>query len=1091
MNIKIFISTHKENVNVPKNDLLFPIQVGTDMAMYKFPNMYHDNEGENISSKNASYCELTAQYWVWKNVEADYYGFFHYRRYFSFASKQFPTTHEPFVFDEVVFKRNDKSALETINLNEESMKSIIAQYDFVTSRASHSLTQETVYEQYNNSVGHHIEDLDAVISIIKNDYPEFVSATEKYLSGKSIYCCNMFIMKKELFMDYSKWLFDILEKHEKIRDISEYPPVDKRVSGYLAERLCGIYITYLYEKGYSGKELQRVYFKNTDVTKFPGVAGEKGVVSSAVGKYPLSLTIVCRGNGSIYGKVIVKKPLEEYKLLALSKNEKGVPILNTTSILRLGNVQDEWVLELPITDSDLLVSLKICDKNGNVYGALNKKVYSKIAKVNSKLNKTFNKQEVIDVLHNSRSLYPGLIKVELNAVIPDLNGTYIVHGAIKEMLNVQESIDDTYIVKGENENGADVFGSSIIFMKDKRKKMTEYPDYAVRSVEFSAKLNDLPNNLIVSVKRDQNSSFCTKERRVLETMICDWNNRIRTASGFANYHKWFLTTQRVSRQELILQSRRKFAIRPVYSIVVPIYNTPISFLEEMVVSVKDQSYGGWELILVNASPKNEKLRKAIEGFAKKDERIRQIILEKNLGITENTNRGMEVAKGDFICFLDHDDVLEKNTLYEYTKVINKDPQVDMLYCDEDKLNGNQYCDPYFKPDFNIDLLCGINYVCHFLTVRRKLVEEIERPSSIYDGAQDHNMTFRIAEKARAIAHVPKVLYHWRIHANSTASTPEEKPYTLEAARLSVQHHLERIGVNAKVVNSERVPRHYEVEYVLPEEHPLISIIIPNKNCKNILERCISSIIEKSTYDNFEIIIVDNDSDEAEVFDYYKTLQTNYSFIKIVSFPGEFNFPGEVNYGVKNSAGEYIVLLNNDTEVITPGWLEKMLGPCMRKEMGAVGAKLLFADGTVQHAGIVINQKGPMHLNYSLPRLAPGYYDTARLSMNLSAVTGACLMSKKSVYESVGGFDENFKIDYNDVDYCLKLREKGLLVLYEAGVELYHHESVTRDEARQSKREKERFCREKSLLMQKWPGYFIEGDPYYNKNFKKNNTYYCI
>ena len=418
-------------------------RVGTALADYKFPYMLHDDEGDNISIKNASYCELTAQYWVWKHIEADYYGFFHYRRYFSFSKEEFPTIHEPFIFDEVVFSDNKENNLKKICLTEEIMAPEISKYDFITSRISRSLTGETVYEQYKHSVGHHIEDLDTVVSIIREDYPEFVQAMEEYLSGTSIYCCNMFIMKKELFSGYCKWLFDILGKHEERRDISEYPPIDRRVSGYLAERLCGIYITYLYERGYKGNELQRVYFKNTDITMFPGVDGKMGYNERESGNPSISLKTICRGNGEVYVKIYVTNPLKEYNLIAISKKENGVNTLNTTSILKRKKEKDIWLLELPKIGGKLLVTLKLCDKWGNVFACLNKAINTTMAGVTSRINKLINKEEVYEVLNNEATLVPGNMKVNIKTVIPDLDGSYILQGII-------EAVSYTHLYWGKN-----------------------------------------------------------------------------------------------------------------------------------------------------------------------------------------------------------------------------------------------------------------------------------------------------------------------------------------------------------------------------------------------------------------------------------------------------------------------------------------------------------------------------------------------------------------------------------------------------------------------------------------------------------------
>ena len=1085
--IKIFISTHKENIRVPNNKLLYPIQVGSAIASYRFPKFLHDNDGEsdNISDKNASYCELTAQYWVWKNIQADYYGFFHYRRYFSFTNKEFPTTHEPFIFDEVVFPDNSDAHLEEIALQEVAMREEISKYDFITSRKSQNLSvDETVYEQYANSVGQYVEDIDTVIDIIKSDYPDFVPVMEKYLNGKAGYCCNMFIMKKELFDNYCKWLFDILQKHENRRDIKNYPAAYKRVSGYLAERLCGIYITYLYEKGYKGKELQRVYYRDTDITVFPGIDGKDGYLETTHNP-KLSFKIVCRGHGQVYTKIKVNKKLRDYKLVAMYKRQTGGAVNISPKLSKKDKKKDIWYLELPAVGEDLYITLKLCDDKGDVYACLNQIVKPKIAGLKSKINKIVNKKTVNTLLQNKADVATGSMFVDIDKVIANLDGKFILQASIKELYDNGKLPIDNYEINVSDSLGNVVPKESIFVISDKCIKKDEN---IFRRVDFSVELDTLEPNINIRVKGADKQFNLTKEPGMTKYLVEEWKDLTSSASNYLLYNEWFLK-RRVSKLRLFIQGKHRFDINPKYSIVVPLYNTPIEFLDDMVQSVLGQSYKNFELILVNASPDNDELNRRINEYVKSDKRIIAKVLEKNLGITENTNEGINVASGDFLCFLDHDDVLEKDILFEYTKRINEKPQTDLLYCDEDKLYNGKYCDPYFKPDYNIDLLRGINYICHFLTVRKSIVDELEMPTKIYDGAQDHHMTFRVAEKARNVAHISKILYHWRIHDNSTASDPEEKPYTQEAARLSVEHHIKRIGLRATAIDSKRVPRHYELEYELPKDTPLVSIVITGINKLQSLKESIDSIFKNTTYTNIELILVINQDTNKECVDYCEELKKTHNNIYIEKCTESANNILEINDGVKRSSGIYILLLNADVKIATAGFLEKMLGISDRSDIGAVGVKILNFDNTINDAGIAITKNGPIFMNRGLLKDSPGYYDAARLSWNVSAVSCKCIMIKKRDFEEIGGFDKNFNETFSEIDFCTKLRKNNLLVLYEPSIEAYKQTEIAyiediEETKRITKQQEETF-------KNKWNDIYKNGDMYFNKNFLQNNPYFKL
>lgn len=606
---------------------------------------------------------------------------------------------------------------------------------------------------------------------------------------------------------------------------------------------------------------------------------------------------------------------------------------------------------------------------------------------------------------------------------------------------------------------------------------------------FSMKIPWNQNIVYFVIYSTATGEFLHLERQTKETrdeLQAHMDRLLYHNAEFDPYYPEWLRLHRATERELKLQKQHPIPSGPSFSIIVPLYKTPIELFREMAHSVIEQSYENWQLILVNASPEIVELANEVIKLESIDSRVKSVTLERNRGISENTNEGIALAKGDYISFLDHDDCLEPNALYEYARAIADDPSIDLLYCDEDKIapDGTP-TQPLFKPDFSIDMLRNVNYVCHMLTIRRALLEQLEPNTTDFDGAQDHNLTLEAAEKTGHIHHIPKVLYHWRITETSTAAGAESKPYAVQAGLRAVKRHLERMGIAATVSVDDRGT--LRVIYDVPEETPLVSIIIPTKNNAEILRRCISSILEKSTYSNYEVLIIDNGSTEPDVEEFYSELDDKR--LSVMHYDIPFNFSAIINEGTRNTRGDYLILLNNDTEVITPNWIELMLGMCARKDVGAVGVKLLYPDNTIQHAGVNITG-GPVHFFTHLPNGAHSYFDFADKPRNLSAVTGACMMTKRSAFNEVGGFNEDLAVAFNDVDYCLKLRAAGHLVVYNPLVELYHYESISRgfDEDRMNLT---RALREKAILLTRWPEHYI-CDPYYTPNLRQglpDSAYY--
>lgn len=558
------------------------------------------------------------------------------------------------------------------------------------------------------------------------------------------------------------------------------------------------------------------------------------------------------------------------------------------------------------------------------------------------------------------------------------------------------------------------------------------------------------------------------------------------------YRNWF-DMMRATSWELADQRKAVFEHHPKFSILVPVYHTPLSFLRDMIQSVIRQSYGNWELCIVNASPEESTLTQQLDLWMQNDGRIRVKQLERNLGIAENSNEALRMATGEFIAMLDHDDMLEPNALYEYVKRLNEKPKTDIFYCDEDKIteHSNAYFYPHFKSDFNIDLLRCNNYLCHFLAVRTSLANEVGGWSSEYDGAQDYDFILKCVEKTANIEHISKVLYHWRCHPNSTAKQQENKKYAFDAGAAALNAHYNRVGISA-AAKIGSVYGWYESEYKL-SEHPLVSVLIPNKDHSDDLDVCIRSLMERCTYKELEVIVIENNSTDSETFEYYQKVQKRYDNVKVVCWESEkgFNYSAINNFGFQYAAGDYILLLNNDVEVITENVIESMLGYCMRPEVGIVGARLLYQDNTVQHAGVIVGAGGLAdHAFKGLKDSDEGYMCRSISTQNLSAVTAACLMVKRSVYEEVGGLDETFEVAFNDIDFCLKVREAGYLIVYDAQAKLHHYESKSRGVEDTPKRFV-RFDGEMVHLRAKWKIVKEYVDPYYNPNLSNSYEYYKI
>ena len=544
------------------------------------------------------------------------------------------------------------------------------------------------------------------------------------------------------------------------------------------------------------------------------------------------------------------------------------------------------------------------------------------------------------------------------------------------------------------------------------------------------------------------------------------------------YEAW-LARHKVDKRTLRRQKHAAFAQKPLISIVIPLYCTPLPYLKELLESVRRQSYENWQLCLADGSP-DDKAKEFIEKHYGREKRIVYRKLEENGGISVNTNEAVALAAGEYLMLCDHDDTLEPDALYEIVKAIN-DTGADVLYTDEDKvsMDGRHYFDPNFKPDFNLFRLRENNYICHIFVVKKSLTDETGLLRSEFDGAQDFDFILRCCEKVQKITHIPKVLYHWRCHMDSTAADPSSKAYAYEAGRKAVREHYQRLGIDAKVEMTER-PGWYR-SHVKVQGNPLISVIIPNKDHTDDLELCLFSMTRKSTYRNYEILIVENNSEKEETFEYYRKLPDRYPKARVLTWEKEFNYSAINNFAAKEAKGEYLLFLNNDVEILTPDWMEEMLQNCQQENVAAVGAKLYYPDDTIQHAGVVLGLGGIAgHIMCRASKEDPGYFGRMISVQEISAVTAACMMVKKSDFDAVGGLDETFQVAFNDIDLCMKFRAAGKKIIFTPYAELYHYESKSRG-LEDTPEKQFRFDKEVKRFQEKWAQQLEMGDPYYSPN----------
>ena len=611
-----------------------------------------------------------------------------------------------------------------------------------------------------------------------------------------------------------------------------------------------------------------------------------------------------------------------------------------------------------------------------------------------------------------------------------------------------------------------------------KKIQTKHPEYSGRSLKNIKK--SLKNK---ALEREQIFSDITKNH---------YDELFQIAAPLSSYQQWIQKVERPERLKLknkAAASDLKF--RPLISLVVPTYNTPIVYLRRCIESVISQSYANWELCIADDASTDKEVKQTLKNYASQDKRLKLKLRKFNGHISEASNSALQFARGDFVAFLDHDDELAPDALYHVVKTINEKPDAKIIYSDEDKIDAedNRY-DPHFKPDWSPDLLYSQNYISHLCVYDSKLINAVGGFRKGYEGSQDHDLLLRCVDlvKPDEIVHIPKILYHWRSVNGSTALAAAEKNYTTKAGVKALADYFgsKNTPVSVRV---GMLPNTYKIDYAISEPHPKVSLIIPTRNQHRILAKCLDSILEKTRYPNFEILIINNKTTDPESLEYFRDIQ-QHPKIRIIDYDHPFNFSSINNFGINHALGTVVGLLNNDIEVISPDWLGEMLKHVARPEIGCVGAKLYYPDGKIQHAGVILGIGGVAgHSHKYFNRDEHGYFSRLKIIQNVSAVTAACLLVRKEVYEEVCGLNERLAVAFNDVDFCLKVREAGYRNIWTPYAELYHHESISRGYEETPAKQK-RFSKEVSLMKMLWQGK-LDQDPYYNPNLTKEHENFAI
>lgn len=856
----------------------------------------------------------------------------------------------------------------------------------------------------------------------------------------------------------------------------------------------------------------------------------------------------CRGDGSFYAKLKIQDAWPDEQLCAhvsaVVPSAGMAPLSNAASLFPTDDPQI-WVLQIPLLDvKEIAVDVVSQDPAVRHLGSITFN-YEKI-KWESRINYRLRKELCAEIRDYERGFTQNRYQPQImrylegdDSIIWRTRICWQGSPETKPELQVLDGVGNPiaftqYFFEFQEGTGPDTPHALFVSIElpvDQRyfTLIASDPRQGAREGVASAPKQGTRENATSDPKEQIQPGFCAINPDAYEAFKYEtWKHMKDARADDAAYQQWF-KTHCATKDELARQRSHQFTHEPLISVIVPCFNSQERYLKELLDSVVAQSYPHWELLLVDATCATSDVpAKCAEEYSRKLEQpsaIRHLPLGGEGNIVTNTNYGIEQARGEFVAFLDHDDLLEPDAIYSYVEAINNHPNATLLYCDEDLFEkAGTYIQPAFKSKINVDLLYSHNYVTHFLMVRRAALLEEGLSDDAVSGAQDYDVTLKMVRRALAssstslnvmdspntplealdnqLIHVPRILYHWRIHEESTSTGNKDvKPYAERAGQIALQRHLDARNI-AACVETTNTPFVYRVRYDLPVagtthpiDDPIVSIIIPSKDHVDVLDACITSIVERSTFSQFEIIVVENNSVEPETFEYYQRLLQYDPRIRVVQWSqrdGNFNYSALINFGASQAQGDYLLLLNNDTEVITPDWIEEMVGYLQRPEVGVVGAKLYFRDHLTQHAGMEV---GPfdavVHVNQDFSSKREGYLAKAVRPGNFSSVTGACQMVSHSLFDELSGYDEALAVGFNDVDFCLRVQQAGYLVTFTPYAELYHYEFVSRGREVADPIKQVRWEKERDFFMARWPEPFEHGDPYGNPNLKRNNAYYAL
>lgn len=880
----------------------------------------------------------------------------------------------------------------------------------------------------------------------------------------------------------------------------------------------------------------------------------------------------CRGDGSFYAKLKIQDAWPDEQLCAhvsaVVPSAGMAPLSNAASLFPTDDPQI-WVLQIPLLDvKEIAVDVVSQDPAVRHLGSITFN-YEKI-KWESRINYRLRKELCAEIRDYERGFTQNRYQPQImrylegdDSIIWRTRICWQGSPETKPELQVLDGVGNPiaftqYFFEFQEGTGPDTPHALFVSIElpvDQRyfTLIASDPRQGAREGVASAPKQGTRENATSDPKEQIQPGFCAINPDAYEAFKYEtWKHMKDARADDAAYQQWF-KTHCATKDELARQRSHQFTHEPLISVIVPCFNSQERYLKELLDSVVAQSYPYWELLLVDATCATSDVPvKCAEEHSRKLKQpsaIRHLPLGGEGNIVTNTNYGIEQAHGEFVAFLDHDDLLEPDALYHYVEAINNHPNATLLYCDEDLFEkAGTYIQPAFKSKINVDLLYSHNYVTHFLMVRRAALLEEGLSDDEVSGAQDYDVTLKMVRRALAssstssnvmdlpntplealdnqLIHIPRILYHWRIHEESTSTGNKDvKPYAERAGQIALQRHLDARNI-AACVETTNTPFVYRVRYdlsvgdttsdlidahpaasclapgikdVITEQpvvtHPIVSIIIPSKDHVDVLDACITSIVERSTFSQFEIIVVENNSAEPETFEYYHRLPQYDPRVRVVQWPQKdsiFNYSALINFGASQAQGDYLLLLNNDTEVITPDWIEEMVGYLQRPEVGVVGAKLYFRDHLTQHAGMEV---GPfdavVHVNQDFSSKREGYLAKAVRPGNFSSVTGACQMVSHSLFDELSGYDEALAVGFNDVDFCLRAQQAGYLVTFTPYAELYHYEFVSRGREVADPAKQERWEKERDFFMARWPEPFAHRDPYGNPNLKRNNAYYAL